>query len=120
MVARHDGYREAIGAEIVSHSTPPPDEHGRGSVGADRKTGEGRSDLLNRPPTLLGDDLVQPLEDLIALLPDPGESVDGWLATLYHRIPLLDPTLKRVGYGQVQHPFRGWVTVLDAGNGRRG
>ncbi len=55
---------------------------------------------------------------IIALLPDPLESVDGWLATLYHRIPLLDPNLRRIGYGQEQHPLRGWVAVLDVGNGR--
>ena len=55
---------------------------------------------------------------VIALISDPTDSVASWLATLYHRIPLLDPNLKRIGYGQQMHPFRGWVTVLDAGNGR--
>lgn len=55
---------------------------------------------------------------VIAVLPDPSESVSNWLATLYHRIPLLNPRLKRIGYGQAQHPSRGWVTVLDVGQGR--
>jgi uncharacterized protein YkwD len=55
---------------------------------------------------------------VIAVISDPADSVENWLATLYHRIPLLDPNLKRIGYAQVLHPFRGWVTVLDAANGR--
>jgi uncharacterized protein YkwD len=55
---------------------------------------------------------------LIAILPDPADSVEGWLATLYHRVPLLDPGLKRVGYGQQRHPTRGWVIVMDASRGR--
>lgn len=55
---------------------------------------------------------------VIAILSDPADAVDGWMATLYHRIPLLDPALKRVGYGQTLHPFRGWVTVLDSGSGK--
>ncbi|MFO0927284.1 MAG: CAP domain-containing protein [Gemmataceae bacterium] len=55
---------------------------------------------------------------VIAIISDPLDSVDNWMATLYHRIPLLDPRLKRIGYGQRQHPFRGWVTVLDAGTGK--
>ncbi|MFO0844733.1 MAG: hypothetical protein U0797_20440 [Gemmataceae bacterium] len=55
---------------------------------------------------------------VIAILPDLADAVDGWLATLYHRIPLLSPRLKRVGFGQAQHPTRGWVTVLDASGGR--
>jgi uncharacterized protein YkwD len=55
---------------------------------------------------------------VIAVISDPAESVDGWMATLYHRLSLLDPRLTRVGYGQAQHPLRGWVTVLDTGTGR--
>src|SRR5262249_19221665 len=53
-----------------------------------------------------------------AIISDPLDSVDGWLATLDHRIPILDPLLQRVGYGQDLHPIKGWVTVMDAGNGR--
>jgi uncharacterized protein YkwD len=55
---------------------------------------------------------------VIALISDPGDSVDDWMATLYHRIPLLEPGLKRIGYAQERHPIRGWITVLDAGSGR--
>jgi uncharacterized protein YkwD len=55
---------------------------------------------------------------VIAVLPDPLDSVDGWMATLYHRIPLLDPALKRIGYGHDLHHTRGWVTVLDVLQGR--
>ena len=55
---------------------------------------------------------------VIAIISEPADSVAGWMATLYHRIPILDPELKRVGYGQTQHAFRGWVTVLDTGNGK--
>jgi uncharacterized protein YkwD len=55
---------------------------------------------------------------VIAIISNPADSVDGWLATLYHRIPLLDPHLKRLGYGQSLHPLRGWVTVLDATTGK--
>ncbi len=49
---------------------------------------------------------------VIAVAPDAEESVDSWMATLYHRLPLLDPRVRRVGYGQALHPTRGWVTVL--------
>jgi hypothetical protein len=55
---------------------------------------------------------------IIAVLSDPVDSVAGWEATLYHRIPLFDRQLKRLGYGQALHPSRGWVTVLDTGNGK--
>jgi uncharacterized protein YkwD len=55
---------------------------------------------------------------VIAVISDPADSVDNWMATLYHRIPLLDPALRRIGYGQELHPFRGWVTVLDATSGK--
>ncbi|MFO0878747.1 MAG: CAP domain-containing protein [Gemmataceae bacterium] len=55
---------------------------------------------------------------VIAIISDPGDSVENWMATLYHRIPLLDPRVKRIGYGQAQHPQRGWVTVLDSSRGR--
>ena len=55
---------------------------------------------------------------VIAIISEPADSVAGWMATLYHRLPILEPGLKRVGYGQTRHPIRGWVTVLDTGNGR--
>ncbi|MDC3283520.1 hypothetical protein OAV41_02985 [Planctomycetota bacterium] len=40
--------------------------------------------------------------------PDPVEAIDGWMATFYHRLPLLEPGLFGVGYGN-----SGRVTVLD-------
>jgi uncharacterized protein YkwD len=55
---------------------------------------------------------------VIAIITNPLDSVDSWIATLYHRIPLLDPRLKKLGYGQAQHATRGWVTVLDSSSGR--
>ena len=55
---------------------------------------------------------------VIAIISEPADSVAGWMATLYHRLPILDPELKRVGYGQTQHTSRGWITVLDTGNGK--
>lgn len=55
---------------------------------------------------------------VIAVISDPMDSVEGWMATLYHRIPLLNPRLKRIGYGQAEHPLRGWITVLDATRGQ--
>lgn len=39
----------------------------------------------------------------------PTEAVDGWLGTFYHRLPLLDPGVVRIGFGE-----EGGVTVLDA------
>ncbi|MGL4551448.1 MAG: hypothetical protein ACRC33_09700, partial [Gemmataceae bacterium] len=55
---------------------------------------------------------------VIAIISEPADSVGVWMGTLYHRLPLLDPGVKRVGYGQRQHPTRGWVTVLDSTSGR--
>jgi uncharacterized protein YkwD len=57
---------------------------------------------------------------VIATLADPVDSIDGWIATLYHRIPLLDPKLKRVGYGQSTLSNGNWVTVFNSGSGREG
>ena len=48
----------------------------------------------------------------------PAGSVEGWMATLYHRVPLLSPGLKRIGYGQELHPLRGWVTVMELSSSR--
>jgi uncharacterized protein YkwD len=47
----------------------------------------------------------------------PHNTVDGWLATLYHRIPILDPNLKRIGVGYVRKSNHNWVTVMDVANG---
>ena len=51
-------------------------------------------------------------------------SVDLWMASLYHRLPLLHPELQRVGFGSaesVEYAYR--VAALDAQSGvnrRRG
>ncbi len=37
--------------------------------------------------------------EVMAFMGDPVGSVDGWVATLYHRLPLLDPGTKEIGYG---------------------
>ncbi|MFQ3591645.1 MAG: CAP domain-containing protein [Gemmataceae bacterium] len=55
---------------------------------------------------------------VIAVTSEPRESVALWMATLYHRLPLLQPEVKRVGYGQRLHPTRGWITVLDCTSGK--
>lgn len=39
------------------------------------------------------------------------ECIDVWLATFYHRLPLLEPGLLRVGFGRA-----GAINVLDAGS----
>ncbi len=50
--------------------------------------------------------------------PDAGAAVDGWIDTLYHRVPLLNPDLKTVGYACVQLPDQGYVCVMNAESGR--
>ena len=50
---------------------------------------------------------------VIAIVSEPRESVVLWLATLYHRVPLLDPSLQRIGYAQAQSGSGEWITVMD-------
>lgn len=45
------------------------------------------------------------------------EAVDGWMASLLHRIPLLQSRLKKVGYGAARGGPAGVIVVLDALNG---
>ncbi len=45
---------------------------------------------------------------VIAFGGDPAKAVQGWLGTFYHRLPLLDPGLFGVGFGQSEE-----VLVLD-------
>ena len=49
---------------------------------------------------------------------DGDGAVDGWMNTLFHRIPLLDPDLKKVGYGCARLPDQGWICVMDAAPGK--
>ena len=39
--------------------------------------------------------------EIIAYLMTPTLAVDGWMETLYHRLPILDPTARECGYGDV-------------------
>jgi uncharacterized protein YkwD len=55
---------------------------------------------------------------VIAIVLDPQTCVEGWIATLYHRIPILTPDLERVGFGHTRMNGRKWACVLDTGNGR--
>jgi uncharacterized protein YkwD len=57
-------------------------------------------------------------ESVIAVLLDPHACVENWLATLYHRIPILTPNLDRVGFGLARVQGNKWACVLDTGNGR--
>ena len=40
------------------------------------------------------------------------------MGTLYHRVPLLDPDLGRIGFGLARGGPNGWITVLNTGAGR--
>jgi len=57
-------------------------------------------------------------ESVIAIVLDPQSCVENWMATLYHRIPILEPNLERVGFGHARIQGHKWVCVLDTGNGR--
>ena len=37
--------------------------------------------------------------EVMAFMNNPVGAVDGWIATLYHRLPLTDPGTKSIGYG---------------------
>jgi hypothetical protein len=47
-------------------------------------------------------------------------AVDGWMATLFHRVPLLDPTLTKVGLGYAKGDKSGGFFVVDTIRGRNG
>ena len=42
---------------------------------------------------------------------NPPEAIDGWMATFYHRVPMLLPELRRIGWGQA-----GQFAVIDIGS----
>jgi uncharacterized protein YkwD len=51
----------------------------------------------------------------------PLAAIDDWVATFYHRVPLLDPELRRIGYGHTRGGGPGgWFVVLNAVTGRDG
>lgn len=37
--------------------------------------------------------------EVIAFVADPLQAVTGWMDTLYHRLPLIDPATREIGYG---------------------
>ena len=49
---------------------------------------------------------------------DPLDGVDAWMATLYHRVAMLEPNLERIGFACVRGRRQGWVTVLNVSAGR--
>lgn len=49
---------------------------------------------------------------------EPIDGLDGWMATLYHRVPILEPNLNAIGFGCARGRRQGWVTVLNVGTGR--
>jgi hypothetical protein len=51
---------------------------------------------------------------------EPVRAVDGWMASLFHRVPILDPGLRKVGIGYASGGTGGWVSVLDVISGRGG
>jgi uncharacterized protein YkwD len=48
----------------------------------------------------------------------PLHGIDSWMATLYHRVPILEPNLKTVGYGCARARRLGWVIVMNVQGGR--
>jgi uncharacterized protein YkwD len=55
---------------------------------------------------------------IITIHPQVETAVDTWLSTFYHRLPLLHPDLKRIGFGFAHHPNGNWIAVLDSGSGK--
>jgi len=51
-------------------------------------------------------------ESVIAVMLNPQMCVDYWMATLYHRIPLLRPDLERISFGHAHIQGHKWVCVL--------
>ena len=40
------------------------------------------------------------ISEVIAFTGTPTSAVDGWMGTLYHRLPIVDPTTQSCGYGE--------------------
>src|SRR5581483_11216516 len=49
---------------------------------------------------------------------DPLDGLDAWMATFYHRVPILDPQLRTIGFGCARGRKLGWIAVLNVGTGR--
>ncbi len=50
--------------------------------------------------------------DLFPGVSDLGVAVDGWMAGLYHRRPIMDPTLARIGVGYSKLPDGSYMAAL--------
>lgn len=51
--------------------------------------------------------------DVLSNTPTPLTQIDDLMATFSRRVYLLDPTLRRVGFGTAQEIGKGWRCVLD-------
>ena len=49
---------------------------------------------------------------------EPIDAVDSWMATLYHRVPILEPGLRSIGFGCARGRRQGWATVMNVQSGR--
>jgi uncharacterized protein YkwD len=52
--------------------------------------------------------------------PTPLDAIEAWLATLYHRSPMLDPRLVRIGFGAARGKNGMWTTCLNLGGLNKG
>lgn len=50
--------------------------------------------------------------DISRLIGSPAAAVHSWMSTLYHRTPILDPRLRRVGIAEAPHPQGGVAAAL--------
>ena len=57
-------------------------------------------------------------DSVIAAGMPPIASIDDWMATFYHRVPLLEPDLGRIGFAFVRGGPVGRFVVLNATGGR--
>lgn len=48
---------------------------------------------------------------------DLPQAVDGWMASLFHRVPILDPRLQSVGMAAEKGGKWGWVALMDLTSG---
>jgi hypothetical protein len=57
--------------------------------------------------------------DLFPRVSDLGVAIDGWMAGMYHRRPMLDPQLERIGVGYARLPDRMLTAALRFENATR-
>jgi uncharacterized protein YkwD len=55
---------------------------------------------------------------VIAQVSLPLEALSYWMGSFYHRIPILDPNLKRIGFAYAKLGKGHYVSVMDTGNGK--